>query len=137
IQAGGIRDGGALTEDFVALSAGTTYRSELWMWNLRTEGRNSDGSDRYGFTTAFLRQIQDGVAMSASASAFSQRNEDGSTGILANAQLSWAWRPLGSKWSMLDKLEFRLDELRGGTGESIIDQGTLAATGDARSARFI
>ncbi|MDQ2701450.1 MAG: hypothetical protein M3Y70_01240 [Pseudomonadota bacterium] len=137
IQAGGIRDGGALTEDFVALSAGTTYRSELWTWNLRSEARQSDTNDRYGFTTGFMRQVRDGVAMSASAQAFSQRNADGSTGILANAQLSWAWRPLGSEWSMLDKLEFRLDELRSGTGESIIGQGTLAATGDARSARFI
>src|SRR5690606_16245071 len=53
------------------------------------------------------------------------------------AQLSWAWRPLGSKWSMLDKLEFRLDELQAGTGEGIIGQSTLAARGDARSARFI
>src|SRR5690606_30879432 len=137
IQAGGIRDGGALTEDFVALSAGTSYRSELWMWNLRTEARQSDDNDRLGFTTAFMRQVRDGVAMSASAQAFSQRNADGSTGILANAQLSWAWRPLGSKWSMLDKLEFRLDELQAGTGEGIIGQSTLAARGDARSARFI
>jgi uncharacterized repeat protein (TIGR01451 family) len=137
IEAGGIRDGGALTENFVALSGGATYRAALWSWNARVEGRQGDSSDRYGFTTAFLRQVKDGVALSASAQAFSQRNADGSTGILANAQLSWAYRPLGGDWSILDKLEFRLDELRSGTGQSIIGQATLAANGDARSARFV
>ncbi|MDG6347906.1 hypothetical protein QAA18_04005 [Luteimonas sp. 8-5] len=137
IQAGGMRDGGALTEDYVALTGGMTFRTDLWMWNARLEGRNSEQNDRYGFTTAFLRQIRDGVAMSASAQAFSQHNEDGSTGILANAQLSWAWRPLGGNWSMLDKLEYRLDQLKGGTGEAILGNATIAATGNARSARLI
>jgi uncharacterized repeat protein (TIGR01451 family) len=136
IATGGLRDGGALTEDFMALSGGATYRAETWSWNARLEGRQGD-SDRYGLTTAFIRQARDGVALSASAQAFSQRNADGSTGLLANAQLSFAWRPADSDWSMLDKLEFRLDGVTSGNGASIIGQAGLAATGDARSARFI
>jgi uncharacterized repeat protein (TIGR01451 family) len=136
IATGGMRDGGALTEDFMAVSGGATYRAETWSWNARLEGRQGD-SDRYGLTTAFLRQARDGVALSVSAQAFSQRNADGSTGMLANAQLSFAWRPGDSDWSMLDKLEFRLDDVTSGTGTSIIGQATLAANGDARSARFI
>ncbi len=137
VQAGGIRDGGALTENFVAVSGGVNYRSPLWLWNARAEARHGDSSERYGFTTGFLRQVQDGVAFSASAQAFSQSNAGGGTGILANAQLSFAYRPLGGEWSMLDKLEFRLDELRSGSGEPIIGQATLATNGDARSARIV
>jgi uncharacterized repeat protein (TIGR01451 family) len=137
IQAGGIRDGGALTENFVALSGGATYRAELWSWNARLEGRQGDNNDRYGITSAFLRQARDGVALSASLQAFSQHNADGSTGLLANAQLSWAYRVLGSRWSMLDKLEFRLDEITSGTGAGILGNNTIAANGDARSARII
>ena len=110
IAPGGIRDGGALTEDFVALSGGVSYRTDLWGWNARLEGRQG-ANDRYGLTTAFLRQLSDGVALAANLQAFQQHNTDGSTGLLANAQLSWAYRPLGSRWSMLDKLEFRMDEL--------------------------
>src|SRR5690606_18115982 len=119
---GGIRDGGALTENFVAASGGVSYQTGLWGWNARIEARQSDSNDRYGFTTAFLRQVKDGVALAASAQAFTQRNADGSTGILADAQLSWAFRPLGSEWSMLDKLEFHYDGLQSGTGESIMGQ---------------
>jgi uncharacterized repeat protein (TIGR01451 family) len=137
VQAGGIRNGGALTENFVAVSGGVNYRTPLWAWNARVEARQSDSSDRYGFTTAFLRQVKDGVALAASAQAFTQRNADGSTGILANAQLSWAFRPLGSEWSMLDKLEFHYDGLQSGTGDSILGQATIAARGDARSTRLV
>lgn len=137
IAAGGLRDGGALTENFVAVSGGATYRAELWSWNSRIEGRRGDTTDRYGFTTAFLRQVRDGVALAASMQAFSQRQADGSQGLLANAQLSLAWRPLGSNWSMLDRLELRLDQVQGGTGSSLVGQNTLAVNGDARSLRLV
>ena len=137
IATGGLRDGGALTEDFTALSGGATYRTPLWSWNMRAETRQGDSNDRHGFTSAFLRQARDGVAMSASVHAFSQHNADGSTGLLGNAQISWAYRPPGSRWSMLDKLEFRLDEIRHGRGEPIIGNDTVAAVGDARSRRLV
>ncbi|WP_222565180.1 DUF11 domain-containing protein [Novilysobacter antarcticus] len=137
IAPGGIRDGGALTEDFTALSAGATYRSELWSWNGRIEGREADTSDRYGFTTAFLRQIDTGMAFAASAQAFSVGQALGGRGLLANVGLSWAWRPLGSQWSLLNRLELRLDELRNGSSDSVIGQNTMAVTGDARSRRLV
>lgn len=137
IASGGIRDGGALTEDFAALSAGATYRSELWSWNGRIEGRNGDTSDRYGFTTGFLRQIATGMAFAASAQAFSVEQSSGSRGLLGNISLSWVWRPLGSQWALLNRLELQVDESRHGTGGSAIGQDTLATTGDARSRRLI
>src|SRR5690606_7735020 len=40
-------------------------------------------------------------------------------------------------WSMLNKLEFRLDEVRGGSGGSILGHATIAANGDARSSRIV
>ena len=102
----------------------------------RAEARQGS-SERYGFTTGFLRQARDGVALSASMQAFSQRNADGSIGLLADAQLSWAYRPFASRWSMLDKLEFRLDEIRRGQGAAILGQDTMAAIGNARSRRLV
>ena len=127
IAVGGIRDGGALTDEFTALSGGATYRAETWSWNARVEGRQGNASDRYGVTSSFLREARDGVAFAASVQAFSQHNDDGSTGLLANAQLAFAYRPLDSRWSMLDKLEFRVDERLGGTG----------ADSDFRSQRLV
>lgn len=137
ITSGGIRDGGALTEDFTALSAGATYRSELWTWNGRIEGREAATSDRYGFTTAFLRQVDTGMAFAASVQAFSVGQAVGSRGLLANVGLSWAWRPLGSQWALLNRLELRVDELRNGNGENVIGQNTVAVNGDVRSRRLV
>jgi uncharacterized repeat protein (TIGR01451 family) len=136
IATGGLRDGGALTEDFLAVSGGLTYRADLWSWNARLEGRQGD-KERYGFTTAFLRQARDGVAMSASAQAFTQHDAAGGSALLATAQLSWAYRPFGGDWSMLDKLEFRLDQVERGGGQAILGNDTLAVYGNARSARLV
>lgn len=136
IRGGGLRDGGALTSDFTAVSAGLTYRAEAWSWNARMETRQAL-QDRYGFTTALLRQARDGVAMSASLEAFSQRDPGGASALLANAQMSYAYRPFASHWSMLDKLEFRLDEVQGGAGNPLLGQNTLAVQGDARSRRLV
>lgn len=137
IEAGGIDLGNGMNGDFIAVSGGASYRADLWMWNARLEGRQSDENDRYGFTTVFLRQARDGVAMSASLQAFSQRNVDGGNAILANAQLAWAFRPPGSRWSMLDKLEFRLDKVSGGAGAAILGQNTLAIEGSGSSRRLV
>ena len=137
IAPGGTRAVAALSEDFMALSGGATYRAELWSLTGRAEYRDGEASDRYGFTTGFLRQAQAGIAFAATAQAFSVDNADGSRGLLAHASLAWAWRPLGSRWSLLDRLELRVDELQGGQGAAVIGQDTLAVAGDARSARLV
>jgi hypothetical protein len=50
--------------------------------------------------------------------------------------LSWAYRPLGSRWSLLDRLEFRLDQLDDGTGvagSGLFGANSLTTSGDAVS----
>jgi uncharacterized repeat protein (TIGR01451 family) len=135
IQVGGMRDGGALTEDFIALSTGATYRAGPWSWNTRLEGRRGDNNDRYGLVSNFLRQATDGMAFAASVQAFSQDNADGGSALFANAQMALAYRPFGSRWSILDKLEFRLDELKRGAANS--GENALPGAGDTRSRRLV
>lgn len=140
IASGGVLGSGALTEDFFALSGGATYRSELWSWTGRAETRNGETSDRDGFTTGFLRQAQAGIAFAASAQAFQVEQATGSQGLLGNASLSWAFRPLGRRWSLLERLEFRHDELMNGTGvagSGLFGATSLTVTGNAKSRRLI
>ena len=66
----------------------------------------------------------DGVAFSATAQAFDVDNADGSHGTLANAALAWAWRPLGSRWSLLDRLEFRFEAFNATNTPSFGNPGT-------------
>jgi uncharacterized repeat protein (TIGR01451 family) len=134
--------GGTLTDDFVAVSAGLTYRSELWSWNARAESRDGSSSERYGFTTGWLRQATAGIAVSASLQAFQTELAAGAEGRYGTANLSGAWRPLGSRWSVLDRLEFKYDELDAGTGSALtggelFGNTTLNVTGSATSRRVV
>jgi uncharacterized repeat protein (TIGR01451 family) len=140
IASGGVLGNGALTEDFFSFSGGATYRSELWSWTGRAETRNGETSDRSGFMTGFLRQAQAGVAFAASAQAFQVDQATGSQGLLADVSLSWAFRPLGRQWSVLERLEFHHDELTSGTGltgSGLFGGNSLTVDGNAKSRRLV
>ncbi|MFN0039579.1 MAG: OmpA family protein [Burkholderiales bacterium] len=127
------------SEDFVAVSAGATYRRELWSWNGRAESRNGETTDRYGLVTHFLRQAQAGVAFASSAQLFRTEQAGGTRSWLASLDMSWAWRPLGLHWSMLDRLEFRYEDVENGNvapGAGAFGFNSLSAR-DASTRRVI
>ena len=103
------------SEDFLALSAGTRYRSDLVSWTFRVENRDSANTKRSGITTGFLRHAQRGVAFMLSAQAFQTKGLV-SENRAANMAMSWAYRPLGHHFSMLEKLGFRYDAVANGAG---------------------
>ena len=140
IASGGVLGNGALTEDFFSFSGGATYRADLWSWTGRAEMRDGQTSDRSGFMTGFLRQARAGVAFAASAQAFEVDQATGSRGLLANVSLSWAFRPLGRRWSVLERLEFHDDELTKGAGvagSGLFGGNSLTVNGNARSQRLV
>jgi uncharacterized repeat protein (TIGR01451 family) len=127
---------GLSTEDFTAVSAGATYRADLWSLNGRGEYRDGETDDRWGVTTNFLREARAGVAFASSARFFEAERKSGAQGLYGSVDLSWAYRPLGSRWSLLDRLEFRLDQLDGGTGvagSGLFGANSLTTPGDAVS----
>jgi hypothetical protein len=139
VAAGGSLTGPGLTEDFVAVSTGATYRSAVWSWNGRLEDRNGESEDRYGITSNFLRSAQAGVAFSTSSQVFRTEQDAGSDGWLGSVDLAWAWRPLGVQWSVLDRLELRYEEVSGGSalaGSGLFGNTSLVA-GRASTRRII
>lgn len=130
---------GSLTEDFVAVTAGTTFRSNDWSWVSRAEYRDGDTTERYGFTTAALKQIGEGSALGAVGSIFHAKDNSGTSTQVIEAEASWAHRPADSRWSWLEKLEFREDKVRGATaGQSgPIGGAPLLVNGDVTSRRII
>jgi uncharacterized repeat protein (TIGR01451 family) len=128
-----------LTEDFLAVTAGATYRNADWSWTSRAEYRDGDISTRYGFTTALLRQIGEGSALGALASIFVAKDESGVSTRVTEAEASWAHRPTDSQWSWLQKLEFREDRVRNAVAGSSgpIGGAPLLVNGDVTSRRII
>jgi uncharacterized repeat protein (TIGR01451 family) len=116
IAVGGTLGSGLLTEDYVALSAGATYRRNLLSWNGRIENRNGEIDRRLGLTTALLHEARAGVAFSSSLRLFETERINGAEGLLGNLDFAVAYRPLGTAWSILDRLQFRYETLRNGIG---------------------
>jgi hypothetical protein len=140
IASGGSLGSGALTEDYTAVSAGATYRKELWSWNGRVESRQAESEDRFGIVSNFLRQASAGVAFASSLQAFTSERAGGAEGVSAKLDLSWAYRPLGQRWAMLDRLSFRYETLDGGSGvagSGLFGATSLNTTGTARSRALV
>jgi uncharacterized repeat protein (TIGR01451 family) len=130
---------GSLTEDFLAVTAGATFHGERWSWTGRAEYRAGDTTDRYGVTTALLRQIGEGRAVGGLLSWFRAKEEGGATTTTAQAEISWAHRPADSQWSFLNKTEFRYDAVRNAVAglPGPIGSAALEIDGDAKSRRVI
>ena len=127
---------GLSTEDFTAVSAGATYRAELWSLNGRGEYRDGETDDRWGIVANFLREARAGVAFASSARFFEAERKSGTQGLFGSVDLSWAYRPLGSRWSLLDRLEFKFDQLSDGSGipgSGLFGANSLTTSGDAIS----
>ncbi|HEY0026931.1 MAG TPA: hypothetical protein VGC35_03585 [Allosphingosinicella sp.] len=139
VASGGTLGGnGSLSEDFAAVTAGATYRNGDWSVTGRAEYRAGGEGDRYGFTAAALRQIGDGQAAGGSLNWFTANTDNGAETRTANLQLSWAHRPANSRWTFLEKLELREDQVTGAIAGVAGPIGLpLSVTGEARSRRMV
>jgi uncharacterized repeat protein (TIGR01451 family) len=138
VASGGFTGNGAMTEDFTAVTAGTTYRTGPWSMTARAEYRAGSRGDRYGVTAAALRQIGEGRALGAALDWFTAKGPAGAETRTGNLQLSWANRPAASAWSWLEKLELREDRVTGAVAGAPDPLGApFAIGGDARSRRVV
>ncbi|MGV7120954.1 hypothetical protein ACVENA_09415 [Sphingopyxis sp. 550A] len=141
VASGGfLGDNGTLTEDFLAVSAGATYRTPRWTLTGRAEYRDGELADRTGLTLGALRQLGEGQALGA---LFTYAKASGSgttpTTEVISFEASWAHRPADSQLSWLNKSEFRSDKVRGAVAGQAGPIGGAALTidGDATSRRLL
>ncbi|WP_454759508.1 DUF11 domain-containing protein [Caulobacter segnis] len=118
------------TEDYTAVSLGAAYRADGWSWNGRVEARRGDKSDSWAVRGAYLRQLREGVTAAVTVRADETKAQDGAISRGAEVAGSLAWRPLDSRWSVLDKLEVRREEAQG----IVQGQGTAGYGATARGA---
>ncbi|GAA0658523.1 putative repeat protein (TIGR01451 family) [Sphingomonas insulae] len=115
VASGGVIDGngGVGDRDFTAATLGATYRAQRWSWTGRLEYRDGENEDRFGIVTSLLRTLGEGRTIASNLRAFRVRNASGAVATQASADLALAWRPLDSRWSLLERLEFRHDSADG------------------------
>lgn len=91
--------------DFLAVSAGATYTTEKLIWTSRVDTRNTTTQDDWGLATSVQTDPQNNLSMLASL----QYSETNGTASVSSSSsiigLGLAYRPVKSKWLIMDKLE--------------------------------
>jgi len=127
------QDGGG---SFTAVTLGTAYRGPLWGGNVRLEYRSGNTADRWGLTGNLLRTLGEGRTLAGGVRAYRVASASGAVASYGSADLALAWRPLDSRWSVLDRLEVRRERADAGVGDGNVI-GVPALTAAQGSTRVV
>jgi hypothetical protein len=106
---------GTLDDDFTALSFGSTYRADKWSWTTRVETRVGDQENKWGVFSGLYREVNEGLGYSLRLELNDANPEVGSHATAGNVRVGLAYRPLASRWLLLDRLDLSFDNERGGS----------------------
>ncbi len=124
---------GAYTEDYIAMSGGATYRAEPWSLNFRIENRMGDVEDKLGLATNVIRELSKGVVLGSTHEYYRSNYVGGADGQLFQGDFSLAYRPLDSRWTILDRLKYRYEMVDNAASLPIFGQTTMQGIDNAVS----
>lgn len=99
------------SEDFTAVSLGANYNQDAWGWDSLLEYRTSDSDDKWNLLTSTVHDLSMGIVMAGKFELMtldSNLNNDHSLNSIIS--FGMAYRPIVSRWIILDRLEFKYDE---------------------------
>jgi hypothetical protein len=105
-------------QDFTAVSLGTTYTEKKWNLSHRLEVRTSDSEDKWGVITSFVGEPMEGFGWSARLQLFDTRSSCGSHTMNGDLRLGTVYRPLYTRWILLDRLDVLYDREHDGSSDS-------------------
>ncbi len=114
---------GSLTDDYFASYVGALYRSALWTATSRAEWRSSDREDRLVLSGGLYREPVRGHEFALSVRAMQSDFPAGADTTAADTQFAWAFRPVESRWIVLDRLDLRYE--RQGEGAQGVEAARL------------
>jgi uncharacterized repeat protein (TIGR01451 family) len=101
---------GTNNDDFSAISFGAHFQEKKWSWNGRIETRFADTEDKWGLLSGVYGEPAKNVGMSAGVQVFRTEAQAGAEKTDADLRLGFAYRPISTKWILLDRLDFILEE---------------------------
>jgi uncharacterized repeat protein (TIGR01451 family) len=101
---------GTLNDDFFATYLGVLYRKTDWTFTSRAEWRNSDLEERLTYAAGVYREPVAGQAMSMTAFITRSDLTLGTDSLTSDVRFGWAYRPVGKRWMLLDRLDLLYDE---------------------------
>jgi hypothetical protein len=104
---------GSMSDDYLAAFAGALYQSDLWTFTSRAELRNSDLEDRLTLASGLYREAVAGHGFSMSLLATQSDMLTGFDSSQVDLGFGWAYRPVASRWVVLDRLELIYEDQQG------------------------
>lgn len=101
--------------DFTAVSLGAAYRLKKWAWTGRAEARHSAADDKTGLFTGVNGELRDGIGVSAGLQGFNTDYSSGDRKRSGDLRLGVAYRPAKTRWIILDRLDYLIDEQKSST----------------------
>jgi hypothetical protein len=101
---------GTTNNDFTAVSIGATYTGVNFTLANRVESRNSETEHKTGAIVNWERNLIDGIGYAISTQLFDTNRADDSSAFDGNIRVSLGYRPLSSRWIILNRLDFKLNE---------------------------
>jgi uncharacterized repeat protein (TIGR01451 family) len=105
---------GALDGDFTAIFFGSTYRAEKWSATGRVETSVGDREDRWSLRGGLVREVHAGLGYSAGVELIDSSPDSGSHRTEGDLRLGFVWRPMASRWLLLDRLDLAFEKERDG-----------------------
>jgi opacity protein-like surface antigen len=102
-------------EDYAAISIGAGYELDEWDFNVRLEARDAETSDKWGVISGLFGEPTDGVGISTDLKHFLNEEDSGLETVETDLRLGFVYRPFDRKWTLLDRLDYSIDEETGGT----------------------
>jgi uncharacterized repeat protein (TIGR01451 family) len=104
---------GTADDDFTSVSIGASHDLVDRSLSSRLEFRRGEEEDRWGLSTGFHQELTQGIGYSLSLKLFDTRRDEGDEGTEADVRLGFVYRPAASRWILLDRLEFALEDRDG------------------------
>lgn len=105
------------TEDYTAVSLGAGYRQEKWSWTGRVERRVSASEEKYGFLTGASGESRPGVGLAGGLTYFESDYATGAENRTGDLRFGLVYRPRESRWTVLDRLDYLVNEQKGGDAD--------------------
>jgi uncharacterized repeat protein (TIGR01451 family) len=114
----GISSAWGTAEAFTSLSLGVGYDADSWSWTSRVESRYAESQEKRQLLGGIEGEPRKGLGLAAGIIFAQTSSETTGDSVNADIRLSMALRPLVSAWTLLDRLDYRLDSDDSSNSES-------------------
>ncbi len=134
---GGFLGDTGFTEDYKSGALGFHYKKEDWAWNIRGETRFGEEETRYGLQSQLSHELNKGVVVSARTQYLQSFFNKDSKAQSLQTDFSIAYRPLKSKWSLLNKLTIKSEDVQNPNSRNLLGETTFTGDTDFKSLALV